>query len=147
MIGNALKIINYLYGYLKEEEKIFEIKEYKQKRSKSQNSYCWELIGKLADEMRISKEDMYLKMLKDYGQSMLIPVELNKKPDGFFKYYSYNGRSVINGKVADWYKVYKGSSEFDTKEMSIFIDGIVHECTNLGIPTLTEEQIKQMKLI
>ena len=147
MIGNAFKIISFLYKYIKDENKLFELKEYKAKRSKSQNSYCWELIGKLADEMRMSKNEMYLNMLKEYGQSMLVPVELGKKPDGFFKYYSYNGRSVINGKVADWYKIYKGSSEFDTKEMSIFIDGIVQECSNLGIPTLTEEQIKQMKLI
>lgn len=147
MIGNAFKIISFLYKYIKDENKLFELKEYKVKRSKSQNSYCWELIGKLADEMRISKDEVYLQMLKDYGQSMLIPVELDKKPNGFFKYYSYNGRSVINGKVADWYKIYKGSSEFDTKEMSIFIDGIVQECTNLGIPTLTEEQIKNMRLV
>lgn len=146
MIGNAFKIIQFLYQYLKDEKKIFEIKEYKPKRSKSQNSYCWELIGKLADAMNMKKEEMYLKMLQDYGQSMLVPVELGKKPDGYFKYYKYHSRSVLNGKVADWYIIYKGSSEFNTKEMSVFIDGIVQECTNLEIPTLSEEQIKSMKL-
>lgn len=146
MTGNALRIISWLYTF-DDKEKLFDIKEHKEKRSLSQNAYAWELIGKLADTMRMSKEEMYIKMLESYGQSMLIPVELNKKPDGYFKYYKYYGRSIINEKVADWYIVYKGSSQYDTKEMTIFIDGIIQECNNLGIPTLTEEQIKNMKLI
>ena len=124
-----------------------DLKKHRERRSQSQNSYCWELIGKLADAMRMSKEEMYLQMLESYGQSLLIPVELGKKPDGYIKYYKYHGRSIINEKVADWYIIYKGSSEFNTKEMSIFIDGIIQECSNLGIPTLTEEQIKSMKLV
>lgn len=146
MTGNALKIISWLYTF-DDKEKLFDIKEHKEKRSLSQNAYAWELIGKLADAMRMSKEEMYLKMLESYGQSLMVPVELDTKPDGYFKYYKYHGRSVINEKVADWYIVYKGSSEFDTKEMTIFIDGIIQECSNLGIPTLTEEQVRQMKLV
>ena len=146
MTGNALKIISWLYAF-DDKEKLFDIKEHKERRSLSQNAYAWELIGKLADVMRMSKEEMYLKMLESYGQSLMIPVELDTKPNGYFKHYKYHGRSVINDKIADWYIVYKGSSEFDTKEMTIFIDGIIQECSNLGIPTLTEEQVKQMKLV
>jgi hypothetical protein len=29
--------------------------------------------------------------------------------------------------------------------MGIFIDGIIHECENVGIPTLTKEQIEKLK--
>ena len=147
MIGNAMKIINFLYQYIKDDDLVFEVKKYKPKRSLSQNSYAWELIGKLADAMTMSKEDTYFMMLQEYGQSMLIPVEPGKKPDGYFKYYMFHGQSVLNGKKATWYKVYKGSSEFDTSEMSIFINGIIQECTNLGIPTLTEDQVKEMRLV
>jgi hypothetical protein len=43
--------------------------------------------------------------------------------------------------------VYKGSSEFDTKEMSIFIDGIVSEAKELGIQTDTPDQIAKMKAL
>jgi hypothetical protein len=78
------------------------------------------------------KEEVYLDMLKDYGQSMLIPVPKGTKP--IFKYSIYKSSSILNGKEADWYLILKGSSEFDTKEMSIFIDGIVQECNNIGIP-------------
>ena len=43
------------------------------------------------------------------------------------------------------YKVYKGSSEFDTREMSIFIDGIVYEAEELGIQTMTPNEIARIK--
>lgn len=147
MIGNALTIINFLYRYLKDDKKIFEIKEYKQKRSKSQNAYAWELIGKLADAMRLSKEDMYLQMLKSYGQSEVVSMLSEVNPVGYFKYYEKIGTGITNDKEFTHYKIYKGSSNYDTQEMSVFIDGIVQECSNLSIPTLTEEQIKKMKLI
>lgn len=147
MIGNALKIINFLYQYIKDDEKLFEIKEFKYKRSKSQNSYAWELIGKLADKMTKTKDEMYLEMLKDYGQSEIVSIKSDVNPVGYFKYYEEIGKGYINGKEFIHYKIFKGSSNYDTKEMSIFIDGIIQECSNLGIPTLTDEQIKEMRLI
>lgn len=147
MIGNALKIINFLYQYIKDDEKLFEIKEFKYKRSKSQNSYAWELIGKLADKMTKTKDEMYLEMLKDYGQSEIVSIKSDVNPVGYFKYYEEIGKGYINGKEFTHYKIFKGSSNYDTKEMSIFIDGIIQECSNLGIPTLTDEQIKEMRLI
>ena len=147
MIGNALKIINFLYQYIKDDDKLFEIKEFKYKRSKSQNSYAWELIGKLADKMTKTKDEMYLEMLKDYGQSEIVSIKSDVNPTGYFKYYEKIGKGYINGKEFTHYKIFKGSSNYDTKEMSLFIDGIIQECSNLGIPTLADEQIKEMRLI
>ena len=144
MIGNSQQISQWLWNQPR--EKIFEIKEHKQKRSLSQNAYLWELIGKLADKMTISKEDMYLQMLKDYGQSMLVPIPSGDSPNGWFKYYEFYTTSTLNGKEADYYKVYKGSSEYNTLEMKYLLDGVIVECENLGIPTLTQEQIEKMKL-
>ena len=77
----------------------------------------------------------------------MIPVEKGKKPNGYFKYYKYIATTRINGKEADYYKVFKGSSEFDTEEMSIFLDGIIQECEQLGIQTLTPNQIASMELL
>ena len=42
--------------------------------------------------------------------------------------------------------IYKGSSEFDSKEMSIFIDGIIEHCEEQGIPTLTKDEIERLRL-
>ena len=82
MIGNPLEITKWLFEHNK--EKLYEIKEYHKKRSLNSNSYCWALIGKIADVLRASKEEIYIQMLEDYGQSILIPLEEGKKPDGYF---------------------------------------------------------------
>ena len=38
-----------------EENKKYELKEYKEKRSKNANAYLWELLGKLQDKLIIPK--------------------------------------------------------------------------------------------
>ena len=129
MIGRPLELINWLYNQDKESQ--FEINPLRDNRSKNQNSLAWKLIVLIANMVGKSKEEVYFQMLKDYGQSMLIPVPKREIP--IFKYYEYKESSILNGKPADWYLVMKGSSEYNTKEMSIFIDGIINECQNLGI--------------
>ena len=126
-------------------DKVWEIKEYHPKRSLTANSYAWVLISKIADALRANKDDIYLKMLEDYGQSLLIPVEVGKQPDGFFKYFRFITTSPINGKNADWYKVSKGSSNFDSREMAIFIDGIVSEAQDLEIETIPPRELMRLK--
>ena len=145
MIGTVEQIIQWLFK--QDKEKIYEIKEYKKKRSLSQNSYAWVLIGKIADSVRLSKEDVYLRMLKDYGQSQIISVADNVNLRGYTKYYEEIGRSEIEGKRFIHYKLFKGSSEFDSEEMAIFIDGVIQECHNLNIETMTPEEVSMLRII
>nr|DAG81667.1 MAG TPA: NinB protein [Caudoviricetes sp.] len=144
MIGNSQQIIQWLFQQ-KDLAKKFEIKEYRQKRSLNANAYCWALIGEIADVLRKSKEDVYLAMLRDYGQSEIISVRSDINIIGYFKYYEKFGTGTVNGKEFTHYKVYKGSSEFDTREMSIFIDGVIQEAQALDIQTLTPTQIAELK--
>lgn len=144
MIGTPLKLIQYLYN--QEHDKMFTIKEYKEKRSLSQNAYAWKLITEIGNAIRKSKEEVYLQMLEDYGQSEIVSIVSNVSPVGFFKYYKEMGTGTINNKEFTHYKIFKGSSEFDTKEMTIFIDGIIQECKQLGIETLTPDEIAKMNL-
>ena len=142
MIGNSKKIIFWLKG--QDDSKKFEIKEYRPKRSLNSNSYCWELCTKIAEKINSSKEQVYYQMLKEYGQSMLIPVLPGTCLEGFSKYYEFHERSKLNGKDCDWYKVYKGSSSYDSKEMWIFLEGIVYEAKELDIPTLEDYKIEKL---
>lgn len=145
MTGNPLQIIQWLYN--QEKEKIFEIKEYKQKRSLSQNAYAWKLINELANKIGMSKEEMYMKMLKAYGQSEIISMLSTINPKGYFKYFEEIGTGIVNNKEFTHYRIYKGSSEYDTLEMKYLLDGIIQECENVGIPTLTQSEIERMKLV
>lgn len=134
------------FDKLHDAEKVaIKLDKYRNKRSLNSNSYCWKLIGEIADNLRASKEEIYLKMLKQYGQSEIISVLSHIPITGFVKYFEEVGESKLNGKTFKHYKVFKGSSEYDSREMSIFIDGVVSDAKELGIQVLTPDQIAEMK--
>lgn len=95
--------------------------------------------------MLMSKEEVYFQMLCSYGQSQMISVDSSIDMSGYLKYYKVVGTSMLNGKNFTHYKVYKGTSEYDTKEMSIFIDGVVQEAKQLDIETMTPNEIEHLK--
>lgn len=135
-----------LVDEMRDKEKLsIEVKQFRQHRSLNANAYAWLLIGQIADILRAGKDEIYLKLLKRYGQSELISVLSHVPIGNYVKYYEEAGESKLNGKDFTHYRVYKGSSEFDTREMSIFIDGVVSEAKELGIQTETPNQIAEMK--
>ena len=142
MIGNKKDIINYLLD--KPDTKQYEIKEHRQKRSLSANAYCWVLCTKIAEVLNSTKDEVYLEELKRYGQVLIVPVGKDKKPDGYFKYDEFEGRRKLNDRELDFYKVFKGSSEYDSKEMSVLINGIVEDAKELDIETLEDIRIKEL---
>lgn len=122
-----------------------EIKPYREKRSLNANAYAWALITEIANLLRTDKESVYLEMLKRYGQSEIVSVLSDINPDGYFKYYEPCGIGWVNGKEFTHYRVYKGSSEFDTREMAVLIDGIISEAKEMGIETATPQEAARMK--
>ena len=142
MIGTPEKLSQYLWQL--DKDKKYEIKEYKEKRSLNSNAYAWKLITELGNVLRKSKEEVYLQMLKDYGQSEIVSMLSSIDPSGYFKYYEKFGTGEVRGKQFTHYKIFKGSSEFNSKEMSIFIDGIVQEAKQVGIQTLDELEIQEL---
>lgn len=130
---------------LKELDKInITIEEITQKRGLNANSALWKLCTLIADKLGTSKEEIYLEQLKKYGQSLLIPVLPDTKPNGYFKYYEFREKGRVNGKECDWYIVYKGSSEYTTKEMSILLEGTNNDCKELGIETIEEYKLRTL---
>lgn len=143
MIGTPKELSQYLWQLDKNTK--YEIKEYRERRSLNANSYAWVLIGKIGNKLRKSKEEVYLQMLKDYGQSEIVSILSSINPSGFFKYYEKVGTGIINNKEFTHYKIFKGSSEYNTLEMSILIDGIVQEAQQLDIETKTPDEIERLK--
>lgn len=142
MIGTPEKLSQYLWQL--DKDKKYEIKEYKEKRSLNSNAFAWSLITQLGNVLRKSKEEVYLQMLKDYGQSEIVSMLSSISPEGYFKYYEKIGTGEINGKEFTHYKIFKGSSEFNSSEMSIFIDGIIQDCRSVGIQTLDDLEIEEL---
>ena len=129
-----------------------ELKEFRKKRSINANNYSWKLTDELADKLlvagvKISKEECHAEMIFRYGQPMLdkndspviISVQNGVKVNDFYPYAKEIGTGTTNGKEFTHYRIYRGSHTYDTKEMSIFISGIVEECKEQGIDTDTPE--------
>ena len=140
---------------IKNEMLDIKVGKHREKRSLDANSYSWVLMTKLASHnaVRSSKEEVYEKMLKLYGQPLLDedgnPVRIIVRDDVDVSKFGIHtkaiGHSYANGAKFIQYMVIKGSSEYDTKEMSVFIDGIVSECKELGIQTITPRELQEMK--
>jgi len=125
------------------------IKTYREKRTIDQNAYLWKLTNELANVLLISKEECYLRLLKNYSQSSIVSV-LNEAVPMFLraiKYYDIMSESELNGKTFTHIKVYMGSSEMNTKEAWILTQGLIDECQEQGIPTDTPEEIERLKAL
>lgn len=118
----------------------YEIERKRKKRSTDANALCWKLCTEIANVLRTDKESIYVDMLKKYGQSDVVSVLSSVDVKGYFKYYDEFGKGTVNGKEFTHYRVYKGSSEYDTKEMSILIDGIIDEAKLLDIEVISERE-------
>lgn len=137
-----------LYDDLHEADKLsIKIDKYREKRSLNANAYAWKLLTEIANVCRSSKDEVYLEMLKRYGQSEIISVLAHIPIGEYVKYCEEAGESKLNGKLFKHYKVYKGSSEFDSREMSIFLDGVVSEAKEMGIQTMTPDEVARLKAI
>lgn len=144
MIGKPAQLVQWLFNQPKDKD--FEVKEHKKRRSLNANNYAWALITKIANNIpQTSKEEVYLRLLKSYGQSTMISVLAEVNIEGYFKYYEVKGQSYLKGRLFNHIVVYKGSSEYNTHEMALFIDGIVAEAKNMGIEVLTPAELFSLK--
>jgi hypothetical protein len=143
MVGKADEVIKWLLN--QDREKLFEIKPYRQKRSLNANAFFWHICNEMANVLRTSKEEVYLEMLKRYGQCEVISVLAEIDISRICKYYEEIGRARLQGKDFIHYRCFIGSSEYDTREMSILIDGTISEAKELGIETLPSTAIERIK--
>lgn len=121
------------------------INEPKEKRSLDANAYFWVIVGKIADKLRTSKDEVYFQLLRNYGQSIVITVKKGYDIEkAGFKYYEVLKDGLINGKEFTAYKVFIGSSQYSREEMSVLIDGAIQDAKELGIDVELENYIDIM---
>lgn len=125
-----------------------ELKKHREKRSLNANAYCWVLLQKLAEKLNTSKDDLYLIMLERYGQFTHLVVKPNvvDKVKEEWRTCRVLGEITVNGKKGIQLQCYFGSSTYNSKEMSTFIDGIISECKEQGIETMTPNELERLKI-
>ncbi len=128
------------------------LKPYRQKRSLNANAYCWELIGKLAEQMHLPSTEVYRAAIKRVG--------VYKDFEGLAESDAKTLRTAwemlglgwqteqvdydANGELVT-IRCYYGSSRYNTAQMARLIDDIVSDCLELGIETKPPEEIDRLK--
>jgi len=128
-----------------------EIKAYRKKRSLDSNAYCWILCQKIAEVIHSTKELVYKKVIKDVGQFELMPIK-NEAVERWQKVWESKGMGwfseVLEDSKLEGYKKivsYYGSSCYDVREMCVLINEIVAQCKELGIETISKNELERMK--
>ena len=140
-----------LYDEMKESLVKIEIKKASKHRSLSANNYAWVLIDQIAEVTGKKASEVYREAIKEIGG---ISDYYGMKEAAFETFRDrwidgHLGRQVeiIPGSTRPgWINVraWLGSSDFDSKQMSILIDNLIMEAENQGIPTITEQMVERM---
>ena len=127
------------------------LKQYRQKRSLDSNAYFWLLADKVAEKIGISPEEVYRRLIPEIAGNREVICARENAADKLREGWERNGigwltdsfKSKIEGCVN--VVLYYGSSTYDTKQMSRLIDLIVQEAKQLGIETMTPQELAALK--
>lgn len=133
---------------------VAEIKEFRKKRSLDANAYFHLLVGKIADAMHMGFEEVKTNLVTEYGtverddDGMKVGFKLPVSVDvsRIYRYVKCFDTRTEGGVVFNCYIVFKQTHLMDSKEMSRLIEGTVQEAQNLGIETLTPDELARMNL-
>lgn len=126
-----------------------EISLKRKKRSQNANAYCWILCDRIAEKVGITKEEVYRSHIQSVGTFADVQIR-REAVDEYRKNWSSNGVGWMTETLyarGEWATIrsYYGSSTYDTKQMARLIDNIIYEAKELGIETLTPNELERMK--
>lgn len=146
-LGKAMALVR------KHKNKLYElvVKEFRKKRSLNANAYAWVLIGKLAEAMHITPEEVYLGAVRGLGGNFTVCTVHESELDRFIKSWQHNGlgwpAEPVGSGYPGWINVvcFHGSSTYDTAQMARLIDNLVQDCKALDIETLPPDKLDLLK--
>lgn len=145
MVGNSLECIAWLAS--QDQEKRFEVKEIRRKRSLTQNAYYWVMLNKLARKLHMPDHEVHKNMLRDYGVHDVFSILEDIPVDGYFRYYDVIGYGWADGRRFKHIRVYKGSSQMTSTEFSHLLEGMREECVLQGIDVMTPQEMAELRWV
>lgn len=105
------------------------------RRSKDANALLWACIGELANALEDDPWELYLQMLRRYGQFtyIVVPkkaVDLTKRQ---WRETMIIGECEVGGKESVQMLCFFGSHLYDTKEFSRLLNGVIGEMEDAGL--------------
>lgn len=121
-------------------------KKYRDKRSDLANKFLWGCLSDIAKAMTPPEDvwDVYLRMLKRYGEFVYIAVkpEMVESTKRVWRETQVVGEIEVDGEKRVEMLCFYGSSSLDTKQFSVLLDGVISEMEQmeLKIPLSKEKQ-------
>jgi hypothetical protein len=149
MIGTIKQIIAWLFE--QDAGKLYEVKEYHQKRSLTANSYFHVLCDKVAAVAGVSAQYEKNDILADFGQIREDVRTIILRDDiDWHEFRDLHLRPTSRTKILDdgeLYRVYfviRGTHTYNSKEMARVIDGLVQEAKALGVETMPPAELARL---
>ncbi|MBR1445468.1 MAG: hypothetical protein IJ586_00065 [Alloprevotella sp.] len=130
-----------------EPNKAFKVQEVRSRRSLTQNAYYWALLGQLAAKMGMGHTELHRHMLREYGAYEIFSVREDVPFEQYFRYCELLGEGTVNGRVFKHVRVFKGSSQMDSREFSRLLEGMRQECILQGIQVMTPQEIAALDYV
>lgn len=143
--------IGALFDELHDTDVDVTVKKHREKRSLDANAYAWVLMDRLAEATGTPRREVYRQAVRDVGGNIEVVCVREKAVKRLCESWQKNGEGwqteIIDSKLDGCKNVilFYGSSTFDAKQMSRFIDNIVQDCKTLGIETMTPQQLDALK--
>lgn len=123
----------------------YEVKRVQKKRSLNANAYCFVLCDAIAQKLGTTKEAVYRQAVGDVG--VCVPLTFTD-PDAmtlFKRKWHSNGLGWLTKTLDDkTLLAYYGSSTYSKEEMARLIDWLVEQAQELGVPTMSDDELKLM---
>lgn len=118
------------------------IKEHHESRSRSANAYFHVLCQKLANALNTDSMSIKQEMVLRYGTAADAAITL---PNGVQadRYYPYC-KWLFGDEKKDTYLLYKQTHTLDSKEFSVLLSGVIDECRQIGVETLSDEELENL---
>lgn len=124
---------------------------HRKKRSLSANSYFHVLVAKIAEAVGASNVEVKNRLIREYGAYLYIDGHIPtmtmraEYEDEALNMEALHLQPIERDAETVKFAIMRGSSTYNTAEMSRLIDGAVSEAQGLGIETLTPAQLERMK--
>jgi len=131
------------------------IAQHREHRGLSQNAYYWVLLTPVAAKLRVSTAYLHnqllrmhprLRLIGNYPQYVLIP-NTEEAWNLVMETMDYH-LIPTNEYLGDdrKYMMIRGSSDYNTEEMSVLLDDLIEVAKGQGVETLPPDEIERMKM-
>ena len=142
-----------LFDSLHDKDVSADVKKYRLPRSLDANAYFHVLVNRIAAAVGSSDDDVKRELVVKYGTvetdddgnayGIMLPASADV--NRVYPYTRCYKNMELNGKAYRCYLLYKHTRDMDSAEMSRLIDGTVSDAKELGIETMTPDQLAELE--